>query len=263
LPGPTENNCSGTIIDDGYNLSSDPTCAFSAPTSLTNTDPLLLPLQNNGGPTATQALCTSPGRPVAACPGKSPALDAIPPGINGCGTAIITDQRGVPRPQGVGCDLGAFEATDVLLPFAAFEAKVTLFRSTPVRSPQSTDACLALGSFTLGTASKGIKPRTEPVVFALADTDGAFFKQTLPPGSFRPFGKGGFLFRAPKGSPGIQSLLLQPSRRAGRFIFLVQGEKLDLRGANHPPVTVSLQIGEDTGAEPLACRKFSQGLFCQ
>lgn len=39
----------------------------------------------------------------------SPALDIIPRGVNGCGTEFITDQRGVTRAQGSGCDAGAFE----------------------------------------------------------------------------------------------------------------------------------------------------------
>ncbi|HTP08281.1 MAG TPA: choice-of-anchor Q domain-containing protein [Anaerolineae bacterium] len=30
-------------------------------------------------------------------------------GANGCGTLITTDQRGMPRPHGAGCDIGAFE----------------------------------------------------------------------------------------------------------------------------------------------------------
>jgi hypothetical protein len=65
-----------------------------------STDPLLDPkgLQNNGGPTQTIKLIKG-----------SPAIDAIPKGTNGCGTEIKTDQRGVKRPQGKGCDIGAFE----------------------------------------------------------------------------------------------------------------------------------------------------------
>jgi hypothetical protein len=39
----------------------------------------------------------------------SPALNAIPKATNGCGTEIKTDQRGVKRPQGNKCDIGAFE----------------------------------------------------------------------------------------------------------------------------------------------------------
>ena len=51
-------------------------------------------LQNNGGDTDTHALV--PG---------SPAIDAVPAGS--CTAA--TDQRGVSRPQGADCDIGAFE----------------------------------------------------------------------------------------------------------------------------------------------------------
>jgi hypothetical protein len=52
-------------------------------------------LAANGGPTLTHALVLG-----------SPALDAIPATDPGC---TGTDQRGVPRPQGVGCDIGAVE----------------------------------------------------------------------------------------------------------------------------------------------------------
>ncbi|HXP85894.1 MAG TPA: choice-of-anchor Q domain-containing protein [Bryobacteraceae bacterium] len=57
-------------------------------------------LQNNGGPTPTIALLPT-----------SPAVDAIP--VSACtdfaGNPVKTDQRGVPRPQGRACDIGAFE----------------------------------------------------------------------------------------------------------------------------------------------------------
>ena len=81
-------NSSGSLVDGGGNLSwPDTTCPGL------NADPLLGPLQDNGGPTQTQALL--PG---------SPAIDAAV--LANC---PATDQRGVSRPQGAGCDIGAFE----------------------------------------------------------------------------------------------------------------------------------------------------------
>jgi hypothetical protein len=87
-------DCSGLITSNGHNLDSDGTCNLN-PTigDLPRTNPLLGPLQDNGGPTETHGLFAS-----------SPAIDAIPAGL-----CPATDQRGVPRPQGKGCDIGAFE----------------------------------------------------------------------------------------------------------------------------------------------------------
>jgi hypothetical protein len=60
-------------------------------------DAKLGPLQNNGGPTLTMALLPD-----------SPALDS-----GACadanGSPLLIDQRGLPRPQGPGCDIGAYE----------------------------------------------------------------------------------------------------------------------------------------------------------
>jgi hypothetical protein len=97
-------NCSGTITSNGYNLSSDGTCNFNKPGDLNNHDPLLGPLQNNGGPTQTMALL--PG---------SLAIDGGNSGgcTDGQGNLLKTDQRGVPRPDkedSVGCDMGAYES---------------------------------------------------------------------------------------------------------------------------------------------------------
>jgi uncharacterized repeat protein (TIGR01451 family) len=96
-------NCYGLAAssDGGYNLDDGSSCGFSSlSNSLSSTDPLLdaAGLRDNGGPTETIAL--QPG---------SPAIDAIPAAVNGCGTTITTDQRGASRPQGTGCDIGAFE----------------------------------------------------------------------------------------------------------------------------------------------------------
>lgn len=91
-------NSNGFLNSLGYNLDSENSCGFNAPGDLTNTDPQLGPLQDNGGPTWTQAL-----------PPGSPALDQIPDGVNGCGTTFTTDQRGLSRPQGPACEMGAYE----------------------------------------------------------------------------------------------------------------------------------------------------------
>ncbi len=82
------------LISGGHNIASDGSCNLSAFGDQPGTDPLLDALANNGGPTLTQALL--PG---------SPALDAADASV-----CPATDQRGVTRPQGSGCDIGAFEA---------------------------------------------------------------------------------------------------------------------------------------------------------
>jgi hypothetical protein len=62
-------NNSGTIISHGYNISGDNGSGYlTGPGDLINTDPLLGPLQNNGGPTFTHELLAG-----------SPAIDAGDP----------------------------------------------------------------------------------------------------------------------------------------------------------------------------------------
>lgn len=72
-------------------------------------DPMLGPLQNNGGPTLTHALL--PG---------SPAIDA------GTCNGLTLDQRGVARPYNGICDIGAFE---VAPSFKANMGPLTIFLS--------------------------------------------------------------------------------------------------------------------------------------
>lgn len=90
-------NCFGNrfLEPQGFNLDSGNSCQLSQSTDLTNTDPMLARLADNGGPTQTQALNAG-----------SPAIDHGGTSANGCPP---TDQRGVSRPQGPACDIGAFE----------------------------------------------------------------------------------------------------------------------------------------------------------
>ncbi len=91
--------CGGSITSGGYNVSTDGTCSLGVSTDQPNTNPLLLPLGGNGGPTDTQMPA-----------GSSPVLDAIPLGTPGlCDGTAPLDQRGFVRPDGPGCDIGAVE----------------------------------------------------------------------------------------------------------------------------------------------------------
>lgn len=79
---------SGTITANVNNFMGDGTCS-----SLYSGDPTLGPLADNGGPTLTHALLTG-----------SPAIDS-----GDDGSCPGTDQRGMARPAGNNCDIGAFE----------------------------------------------------------------------------------------------------------------------------------------------------------
>jgi hypothetical protein len=83
----------GQIVSEGFNIASDNSCGLKGPGDKPDTDPKLGPLRYNGGPTPTRA-------PLAA----SLAVDN--------GTTVgcpAIDQRGVSRPRGASCDMGAFE----------------------------------------------------------------------------------------------------------------------------------------------------------
>jgi predicted outer membrane repeat protein len=89
-------NCSGPIVDRGGNLNYPDLSRKNCPGVLG--DPLLGPLQDNGGPTLTMAL--APG---------SPAIDAADDAICAAAPVNNLDQRGATRPSGLHCDIGAVE----------------------------------------------------------------------------------------------------------------------------------------------------------
>jgi hypothetical protein len=104
-------NFSGTITSDGYNLSSDaaggdvttgPGGFLNATGDQRNTNPLLGPLQDNGGPTFTHALLAG-----------SPAINTGDPSFdpNAFDPPLLYDQRGsgFPRVANGRIDIGAFE----------------------------------------------------------------------------------------------------------------------------------------------------------
>ncbi len=82
------------LTSGGWNLSGDASCGLAQPTDLVSVNPELGALANNGGPTETMLPTrTSPVVDAGGSPAACPA----------------TDQRGITRPQGKACDIGAVE----------------------------------------------------------------------------------------------------------------------------------------------------------
>jgi len=98
-------DCYGTVASQGYNLvGAGSGCSIAGPGDQTVAPAIVFttvlgPMADNGGDTWTHALLAG-----------SPAIDAVP--VISC--TLATDQRGVSRPQGSVCDIGAYEAAPEL-----------------------------------------------------------------------------------------------------------------------------------------------------
>jgi CSLREA domain-containing protein len=103
IAGNQHDNCGGSGTSLGHNVLGDGSCDDSgtgdiAPDMGPDIDVRLGTLEDNGGPTHTHELL--PG---------SPAIDTA----EGGATCPATDQRGLARPTGAQCDIGAYEVGDV------------------------------------------------------------------------------------------------------------------------------------------------------
>lgn len=123
-------NCDGSpsanITSLGHNLASDGTCGLNASGDQENLDPMFA-----GGLTGS-----GNHPPVVPLVHNSPAVDT---GDNSACPAV--DQRGVSRPQGPGCDIGAYEfepptADDIVVTGAAdTDIEITLQGHDPQSDP--------------------------------------------------------------------------------------------------------------------------------
>jgi hypothetical protein len=142
--------CAGDVADGRHDLSYGDTSCPGA-----NGNPNLAPLRNYGGPTATLAL-----RPGSA------AIDKVPASGGHC---PATDQRGVRRPRGKPCDIGAFEfatpRVQIVSPrraglYGLHEPTSARFRCSEggIASPIASCKGAVPPGHRIDTSSAGIKP---------------------------------------------------------------------------------------------------------
>jgi LPXTG-motif cell wall-anchored protein len=186
-----------TLNDSGYSYSDDDSCGLAGTGSTDDgADPALGALADNGGPTRTYL----PDRLT------SPLVDAIPFVL--CPVAVTADQRGIPRPQGNGCDIGAVEvvsqivsadivvanddngtATGADFTIEVYDTGGTLVASGPDPEPgtgnASAEFVLAAGNYTFGVSGPAgyVTAVVVTIVPAAAEIiDDASAQFTLTPG---------------------------------------------------------------------------------
>jgi hypothetical protein len=150
-----------TVTSHGYNLSSDDAGGFlTGAGDQINTDPLLGPLQDNGGPTFTHELLFG-----------SPAIDTGDPAFT---PPPSNDQRGPGFPRVVNgrLDKGSFEVQGpTVTPTPTFTPSPTLTPTatvTPTTTPTATPSPTATPTVTptstpTATARPTPTPRTSPI----------------------------------------------------------------------------------------------------
>jgi hypothetical protein len=167
----TGGNCSGPISDGGHNLSfGDSSCPGI------NLDPKLGTLGNHGGPTQT----------ISLLPGSA-AINQVPASGTGCPPI---DQRGVQRPQGPKCDIGAYEFaiptiaiqspragarykrhSRVLASFTCSEGGITspiaTCRGTAANGRPVNTSTLGLNSFTVTVTDRSGQRRSQTVHYTV------------------------------------------------------------------------------------------------
>ena len=142
-------NDGGTVISRGYNVSSDDAAGYlNGPGDQINTDPMLGPLQDNGGTTLTHAL--SPGSPAinTGDPNftpppdydqRGPGFDRVVSGRLDIGSFEVQPATPTPTPTPTGCFVTSTACGSVLVGTAPADFTVNLSESADPVTVQGSD----------------------------------------------------------------------------------------------------------------------------
>jgi hypothetical protein len=121
------------------------------------------------------------------------------------------------------------------VPFLTFNAKLEI----DLEHKPNKDHFELLSSFTLGSASNGINPATEPVTLQIGT-----FTTTIPPGSFKEIVQGIFVFHGVIGGVRLEALIAPTG--GSRYALVAAAQDANLTGTVNP-VPVTLTISDDCG----------------
>jgi len=239
---------------DAHNIDGDGSCGLFGSDQV-RVYPLLGPLADNGGPTFTHALLVG-----------SPAIEMGSPAAPGSGGTACeaTDQRGVARPDGPRCDVGAFEGTDTMTtpptctplprgdcqPALGERSKLTL---NSVAADHTKDT---LSWSWVGSAPVAVSDFADPAggaasyAFCLYDGNGLPRLRALRAPAGGTCGKGpcwrstssGFTYTDPLLDPdGLKKLVLTAGALAGKARIRVKGKGANL-GLPLPPSPLTVPV---------------------
>jgi CSLREA domain-containing protein len=177
-----------TINSQGYNVVAPFTgCPSDGTNDLEVSDPKLDPLAYNNGDTQTHALQWD-----------SAARDRIPVGQNDCGLDMHSDQRGVLRPTGSYCDVGAYETGGVFWDGGGADNNWNTAANWSEDSVPATSDTVVFNS----TSSKDAALNGNVTVYGVVITGG--YGGTLTQGSYNlnltdSFGQSGGIFAGGSG----------------------------------------------------------------
>ncbi|MBK9005675.1 MAG: hypothetical protein IPM31_01655 [Anaerolineae bacterium] len=162
---------SSATIEDSIVQGGCPALATCA--NVINSDPVLSALANNGGYTQTMAISVT-----------GAADDAADTTTADC---AATDQRGTARPQGVACDIGAYEIDDTGTP-----TLISFTRFNPATSPTNADTLVFSATFseTVINVSVGdfaVNGTTTATVTLVTPISGTVFEITVSGGDLAGF----------------------------------------------------------------------------
>jgi YVTN family beta-propeller protein len=130
------------------------------------------------------------------------------------------------------------------IPFLPFNPRLQI----RLGSSPKTGGFILESSFTLGAATNGINPLTDPFTLQVGT-----FTTTIPGSSFKRDAWGLFTFVGVVGGVNLQVLITPVGRQ--KYAFAAAAERANLTGTNNP-VTVTLTIGDNTGTTSVDAIEF-------
>ena len=278
LAANTPQNCTGSIMSDGNNIDSGSTCTPTVAGDLPNADPLLGPLQNNPpGPSFLETRVPLAG---------SPAIDAAA----GC-PPPATDERGVARPQGAACDIGAVEVSAVTptttLPSGEvcgncmdddgdgrtdYEDPACCTQSAAMRVKKvvivpgpagAMKGHLTLAAILAQTAFADVDPTRDDVTVQLRNQNGELLCVNISHQRWkRPRRRGPSVFGDPTGAlaQGLRTMKITIPKN-GSTRFTAAGKKMDLGRYARPELTATVRVGNRCSTGSVALRNRGKKKF--